>query len=235
MSSEYTPLHAPPSYESSITNRNGFIKKVYSILYLQLLVTIGMCALFTSVEGVKNYVQGPNGQAMLITAMVFQFVIMFILICTNLHKKKPINLVLLFLFTLFLSYTLGVVSSYYDTKVLLYAGGLTFIVTFGLTLFAFQTKYDFTGAGPYLLSFLLVLIFMGIFAIFVKNDIYNLIYAALGSLLFSFYIVYDTQLIIGGKHKYQFDEEDYVFAALSLYLDIINLFLFILELFDSRK
>jgi protein lifeguard len=234
MSYEYTPLHSPPSYES-ITNRNGFIKKVYSILYLQLLVTIGVCALFNSVESVKNYVQGPNGQSMLITSMVFQFVIMLILICTNLHKKKPLNLVLLLLFTLFLSYTLGVVSSYYDTKVLLYAGGLTFIVTLGLTLFAFQTKYDFTGAGPYLLSFLLVLIFMGIFAIFVKNDIYNLIYAALGSLLFSFYIVYDTQLIIGGKHKFQFDEEDYVFAALSLYLDIINLFLFILELFDSRK
>jgi protein lifeguard len=42
-------------------------------------------------------------------------------------------------------------------------------------------------------------------------------------------MVYDAQLIFGGKHrKYQFGIDDYVFASLSLYLDIINLFLIIL-------
>ena len=231
---ENAPL-LPPAYDETFSDRNKFIRKVYSILYVQLLVTIGFCALFVSVDSIKEYVQGPSGQAMFITSIIFQFVIMFVLICTNLHRRKPHNLVLLSLFTIFLSYTLGVTSSYYDTKVLLYAGGLTFIVTIGLTLFAFQTKYDFTGAGPYLLSLLLVLIFMGIMTIFIKNDIYNIIYSAIGALIFSFYIIFDTQLIIGGKHKYQFDEEDYVFAALSLYLDIINLFLFILQLLNGRR
>lgn len=45
----------------------------------------------------------------------------------------------------------------------------------------------------------------------------------------------DTQLIIGGKHaKFQFSVDDYVFAALNLYLDIINLFLFILQIINNR-
>jgi len=58
-----------------------------------------------------------------------------------------------------------------------------------------------------------------------------------GVLLFTFYIVFDTQLLIGeyGGHKVQFGIDDYVFAALNLYLDIINLFLHILSLFGERR
>ena len=63
--------------------------------------------------------------------------------------------------------------------------------------------------------------------------VYNIIYSSLGAIIFSFYIVYDTQLIIGGKHKkYQYNQDEYIFAALNLYLDIINLFLYILDLFN---
>ena len=74
---------------------------------------------------------------------------------------------------------------------------------------------------------------MSILASFIKNNIYNIIYSSLGAIIFSFYIVYDTQLIIGGKHKkYQYNQDEYIFAALNLYLDIINLFLYILDLFN---
>jgi protein lifeguard len=55
-------------------------------------------------------------------------------------------------------------------------------------------------------------------------------------LLFSVYIVYDTQLIVGGEHrKLSFSIDDYAFAALMLYVDIIQLFLSILELFGERR
>ena len=60
-------------------------------------------------------------------------------------------------------------------------------------------------------------------------------YAAVGALLFMVYIVYDTQLMMGGKHKYSIDPEEYIFAALNLYLDIINLFLYILTLIGAAK
>ena len=232
---EEQALIDPPSYNAVFYDRNSFIYKVYTILYIQMLVTIGICSLFIYNENIKNYIQGTNGQAMLITSLVFQFVLIIILSCTGIHRTKPWNFIILGLFTLFLSYTLGVISSYYDTNTLLIAGGATCLITFGLTLFACQTKYDFTGYGPYLLCFLLILIFMGTMSIFIHNQIYNLIYSCLGALIFSFYIVYDTQLIIGGKHtKYKYDDEDYVIAALSLYLDIINLFIYILEILNKK-
>ena len=60
-------------------------------------------------------------------------------------------------------------------------------------------------------------------------------YAAAGALIFMVYIVYDTQLMMGGKHKYAIDPEEYVFAALNLYLDIVNLFIYILSIVGIAK
>ena len=53
-------------------------------------------------------------------------------------------------------------------------------------------------------------------------------YGSIGALIFSLYIVYDTQLMMGGKHKYALSPEEYIFAALNIYLDVINLFRYIL-------
>ena len=50
----------------------------------------------------------------------------------------------------------------------------------------------------------------------------------MGAVIFSLYIVYDTQLMMGGSHKYSLSPEEYVFAALNIYLDVINLFMYIL-------
>lgn len=77
------------------------------------------------------------------------------------------------------------------------------------------------------------LFFFGLFAAILvpsgKMSILNVIYSALGALLFMAFLAFDTQLIMGGK-KYEIDPEDYVFAALMLYVDVIYIFLFILSL-----
>lgn len=62
-----------------------------------------------------------------------------------------------------------------------------------------------------------------------------IMYGSAGALIFSLYIVYDTQLMMGGNHKYSLSPEEYIFAALNLYLDIINLFLYILTIIGAAK
>lgn len=48
------------------------------------------------------------------------------------------------------------------------------------------------------------------------------------------YIIYDTQLIVGNKeNKYTID--DYIFAAMALYIDIIRMFIYILRILGSRR
>ena len=49
-----------------------------------------------------------------------------------------------------------------------------------------------------------------------------------GAFVFSLYLIYDTQLMMIGKHKYSLSPEEYVFAALNLYLDVTQLFMYIL-------
>jgi FtsH-binding integral membrane protein len=61
-------------------------------------------------------------------------------------------------------------------------------------------------------------------------------FSGMGVLLFSFYLVFDVQLILGGKHsRFKFGVDDYVFAALAVYLDIVNLFIRILHLLSKKR
>ena len=49
------------------------------------------------------------------------------------------------------------------------------------------------------------------------------------------YLVVDTQLMVGGHHKYSLSPEEYIFGALNLYLDIVNIFMFTLLLVDLAR
>ena len=75
----------------------------------------------------------------------------------------------------------------------------------------------------------IILLFFGIACIFWRNPIVHLIYACLGALLFSIYLIFDTQLILGqGQFAYSLD--DAYLAAIQLYIDVIQLFLMILRI-----
>merc|ERR1712151_619600 len=137
---------------------------------------------------------------------------------------------------------IGVVTLHYTLPSVLLAAGITAAMFFMLTAYACLTKTDFTGAGPYLICALFGLIVFGFVSFFVSLFCSScfpwmqVIYAGIGAILFSMFIVYDTQKIVGGSHKkFGFSVDDYAFAALNLYLDIINLFLMILSLFGNRK
>lgn len=97
-----------------------------------------------------------------------------------------------------------------------------------------QTKWDFTLLGGVLVSVLFAMIIASFIMIFLpKSRILNLVYSSIGAVLFSVYLVYDVQLIAGGR-KYEFDVDDYIPAALAVYLDIINIFLFLLRILGDR-
>ena len=131
---------------------------------------------------------------------------------------------------------MGFVVSCYDANEVMMAIGITVILVLSLTLFAMQTKIDFTAMGGILLVALLSLMLFGIFvAIFPGSKVANILYASLGAFIFGVYIIFDTQMMMGGKHKYALDPEEYIFASLNLYLDVINLFMYILSLIGQAN
>lgn len=116
------------------------------------------------------------------------------------------------------------------------AVGITAAICFSLTVFAFQSKVDFTGAGPYLfVAAICLMIFGFILIFFTPSKTVHLIYSSLGALLFAFYLVYDTQMMMGGSHKYSISPEEYIFASLNLYLDIVNIFIYILSILNATS
>jgi len=64
----------------------------------------------------------------------------------------------------------------------------------------------------------------------------DMAYSICASFLFSFFLAHHTKLIVGGKHaKYRMNEKDYVFGAMTLYVDIINIFINILQLIGDER
>lgn len=60
----------------------------------------------------------------------------------------------------------------------------------------------------------------------------HMLYAALGAIVFTLFLAYHTQLLIGNR-KHSISPEEYVFAALSIYVDIIQIFLFLLQIIGA--
>jgi len=215
--------------------RRGFIRKVYSILMCQLLVTGGIMALFMFVKPIKSYVQ--QNMWVYLASFIVTLVCIIAMACfKDVRRTSPGNFICLGIFTICESFMLGTVATYYDVDAVMMAVGITAAVTLGLTLFAFQTKIDFTMCGGFLFCMLLILILAGIIMAFLPSSRWTMIgYASAGALLFCIYIIYDTQIMMGGLHKYSVSPEEYIFAALNLYLDIINLFLYILMIIGASK
>ncbi|XP_048487599.1 protein lifeguard 1 isoform X3 [Plutella xylostella] len=215
--------------------RRAFIRKVYSILMVQLLITMGFIALFLYHTPTKLWV--ARNPFMFWIAFIATFVCLISMACcSNVRRQSPTNFIFLGIFTVCQSFLLGISASMYSASEVMLAVGITAAVCFALTIFALQTKYDFTVMGGFLLCAVVVLMLFGIICIFIpSNRIVTLVYASLGALIFSLYLVYDTQLMMGGKHKYSISPEEYIFAALNLYLDIINIFLYILTIIGASR
>merc|ERR1712039_648185 len=159
-------------------------------------------------------------------------------------RRFPTNYLILLLFTLSEAIVVGLIGVQYTQESVIIALGVTTLVVFGLTLFACNSKADFTGCAPYMVVFMVCISTFGFFmwlgSFFLSGAAWTamrLLYSCMGALLFSFYIVYDTQLIVGGKHhrSSEFGTDDYAFAAISLYTDIVQLFLFLLQSFGERR
>lgn len=117
-------------------------------------------------------------------------------------------------------------------KVILESAILTAAVVVSLTAYTFwaaKRGHDFNFLGPFLFGALMVLILFAIIQIFFPlGKIGVMIYGCIASIIFCGYIVYDTDNLI---KRYSYDE--YIWAAVALYLDVINLFLSLLTIFQA--
>lgn len=208
--------------------RHNFIKKVYSLLSIQLIITVAIVALFAVHPAVHDW--AIKNRWFHTAAFVVAFVILIMITCMNkLRRKHPHNIIILFAFTIAESLMLAALTVMFDTKIVMLAGAITTVVCLALTLFAIQTRWDFTAKSGIMLVILMVAtITMMIGLFFPPSKPFILVMSSIMAIIMGIFLVIDTQMIVGGTHKIQMSPEEYIFAAINLYLDIINMFLYIL-------
>ncbi|KAM9459463.1 protein lifeguard 1 isoform 1-T1 [Salvelinus alpinus] len=208
------------------TIRKAFIRKVFSVVTLQLLVTFSIVCVFTFSSVVRAAVQS-NIWIYLSSYILFAVVAISLSYSNSFSRSHPWNLVGLSVVTLTLSYLVGTVASFHDTTAVVIAMGATVAISFTIIIFSAQTRVDFTICNGILLVLAVDLLMFSFFCCFFYSNVLQIVYGSLGALLFSLFLAIDCQLVIG-RQKYALDPEEYVFAALILYLDIINIFLYLL-------
>ncbi|CAD6572672.1 MAG: hypothetical protein TREMPRED_000601 [Tremellales sp. Tagirdzhanova-0007] len=206
--------------------RLAFIRKVYSILFVQLLATsIISFGLSTPVAVAFN----QTHPWIIYVPMACSFITLL-----GVYWKRhqhPANLILLGLFTVFEAMLIGTITSYFDSRIVLQALFITLGVFTGLTLFTFQTKYDFSSFAPFLFAGLMGVLTASLVHILLPfNANIDLGVACFSVLLFSGFVLYDTQQIM---KRHSVDEA--ILASLILYLDAINLFLSVLRVLNNSN
>ena len=120
----------------------------------------------------------------------------------------------------------------------------TFFVTAGtfgvMSLFGYFTKADLSGWGKLLSMALIGLVIAMVVNIFLRNSVLETVTSFIGVLLFTALTAYDTQklkqlALLGVTEGEETSNKASILGALTLYLDFVNLFLFLLRIFGRRR
>mmetsp|Transcript_31676 Transcript_31676/g.73989 ORF Transcript_31676/g.73989 Transcript_31676/m.73989 type:complete len:263 (+) Transcript_31676:114-902(+) len=213
--------------------RRGFVRKVYGTVAVQLAATAVIAAPIATASDRWLQAYGPT----LLTASLLLPLVMLVAACMsrgmqNLMRHYPTNMGMLLLFTLSESCMVGLICSSYELQSILLCLGVTAGAVTTLTLWAMQTELDTTEFGPQLAAASWGLFAVGLLALLLGSPMLETLYACGAGLLFAAYLVYDTQLIVGNKHesRREFSIDDYAFASLLIYLDIVRMFIYLLQL-----
>ena len=236
-------------------SRNSFIARVYGILSVQLAFTALVCLLFgtwpplTNIYNLRSVTGKPSPLLWVPLAGVFASTIAWFRVAfsPNARQKSPNKWWWLTLFTVGEAFSIGAISSLYQLRSVITAMGATALATVTVSMYTItqqNPKYDLSQWGATLsswMSILLVYLLIGV----AQNvgwlpagflPYLDMLYSLFAVCLFTLFLAYHTKLIVGGKHsKYRMNDKDYVFGAMALYVDIVNIFLHILQLMGEER
>ncbi|XP_034719102.1 protein lifeguard 4 [Etheostoma cragini] len=211
---------------ASVQIRMDFLRKVYTLLSLQIILTTATSALFMFSQTIKEFVHASPA---LVLVSALGSLVLLLALAVYRHQH-PVNLYLLLVFTVLEAISVATALTFYEYSTVLQALFLTCAVFAGLTVYTFQSKRDFSKMGAGLFACLWILLIASFMRLFFNSDSTELVMAGAGALVFCGFIIYDTHLLMK-----QLSPEEHILASINLYLDIVNLFLHILRVLDSMK
>jgi len=207
--------------------RATLVRRTYSLVFVSVLVTIAGAMFALSQPGLLNAVAAHPW-----LSMIGVFVPLFLVMGTR--NVFPLNIGLVFLFTFAMGVLISPTLYVFGQRqpgLITQAATLTIGAFFVLTAYSFVSRRDFSAWGSFFSVGLWVVIggmFLNIFVF--KNAAIDVALASITILVFCGLLVFDTWRI---RNVYGPDE--YVSAAVSIYLDLLNLFLAILRVLGGRR
>ncbi|CAK9091552.1 unnamed protein product [Durusdinium trenchii] len=216
--------------------RLGFIQKVYGIVCTQVLSTALVAALCCGplqpavLSLLRNYPSAYRWGSLiaLICAMA---------LCAGGKKSYPLNFYGLAFLTGVMALNVGVICGMVAAAgmgaLVVQAALITGLLVLGLTVYTFRSKRDFSFLGAILFPLTFGLLGFGLLSIFfssLQTGALHLGVSFLGAGIFCGYLVFDTWRIANVLKV-----DDYVEGAIQLYLDIVNIFLYVLDILMSMS
>jgi FtsH-binding integral membrane protein len=220
--------YAPTVQVRSGEERAALVRRTYGLVFLSVVVTILGAAFALTQPAVMGAVaQHP----FIMLLCLFAPLIM----AQRAARDFPKNLILTFLFTfiegIYISPFLYVAERS-APGVVSQAAVLTFAAFGVLSLYALVSRRDFSAWGSFFMVGLVVLLVASLINMFVASAAAGLWIAAIGVMIFAGLLVFDTwRLLRSGVYG----QDDYVLAAVAIYLDLLNMFLFILTLLTGNR
>ncbi len=205
------------------------LPKVFGWMFIGLLVTF-FTGYYVSLHPETMF--NLFGSYAFLIVIIIEFAIV-IFLSARITKMKPATAIVSFIiYSAVSGLTFSTIFVTYDLGSIMYV----FLLTAGIfAVFAFLgavTKVDLSKLGVYLFIGLIAIIICGLINLFMNNSTFDLIVSCIAIAIFVGYTAYDVQQILKMQQFNVIPEDNLaIYGALELYLDFINLFLRLLQLF----
>ncbi len=216
----------------------AYMNKVYGLMSVAMIIT-----------GVVAYVVGTN-EAML--AAIFQTPLKWVVIFAPLavvfgfgaminRMSAATAQIVFWVFSALMGLSISYIFAVYTGISIAQTFLVTAIAFAGLSLYGYTTKKDLSGFGTFLIMGVIGLLVASVVNIFLASSAVQFAISVLGVLIFAGLTAFDTQKIKNTYivHAHNGDSEwlgkSAIMGALNLYLDFLNMFMFLLQLLGNRN
>ena len=219
-----------------------YTAKTFGLMFLGLLVTFGIAFyLSNTLSGFMLMYRALTAMPYLHLVILVAELVVVVAMSAMLRKISPaVAMACFFIYSVLTGLTFGLIFTAYAVNTLALVFGFTALYFAGMAVFGFFTKIDMSKWRNVLLGGLIALIVVNVLMLFIPGlQVLDRVMCTIGVIIFLAYTAYDTQKIRRYYLGFQGDDamlkKASVISALELYLDFINLFLYLLRLFGRNS
>lgn len=225
-------------YVQGTLTLNQYMAQTFGWMFAGLMITFLMAAALALTGGVYYMFSIPYIMTILLIA---ELAVVLFMSAGILKRSVAVTRTLFAVYSILNGIVFSVYFVAFDVAKLIFIFGLTALFFGGFALYGRFTKTDLSGLRPLLVGGLIFLLIAGLLTLFIDMSSLERIICMVGIVIFLCFTAYDTQKIKANYEYFYGDEvmlqKASVFSALQLYLDFINLFLYLLRFLgrNSRR